>query len=65
MRAAAAAIGLSLFNLLAVVFLAWRLTRHAPPTPPAASRGREAPALVGEPEPGPVGPTELGEPPEI
>jgi len=62
--AAAAAIGLSLFNLLAVLFLAWGLTRHAPP-PPAASRGHQAPAAGSEPEAGPVGPTELGEPPEI
>jgi hypothetical protein len=63
--ASAAAIVLSLFNLLAVVFLAWRLTRHAPPAPRSGSRGQAAPVAAGEPEPGPVGPTELGEPPEL
>jgi hypothetical protein len=61
--ASAVAIGLSLFNLLAVAFLAWRLTRE--PAPQAASQRHTSPAAGGEPEPGPVGPTELGEPPEL
>jgi len=59
--ASGAAIVLSLFNLLAVAFLAWRLTRHTPPAPHTASRA----PVASEPEAGPVGPTELGEPPGI
>jgi hypothetical protein len=63
--ASAVAISLSILNLLALALLAWRLT-HQPRSLAQGVSSRQMPtAGESEPEQGPVGPTELGEPPEL